>query len=414
MKRLLLLFLTAVFLVACGQPNTEINEKETLVIGLYPIIFDRLRNAIFDFNKNNPLYYIEVKEYEDSGQLIIDITTDKAPDIILLPSHFMMNIYADKGVFVDLYPFLDNDSAINRIDLQENILEAYEISGQLLGMPINYVIDTVATARSNVGEIYSWNLNEIFEFADKQLPESNFFQNHSKSAILNICLAANGDVLIDWNNGGIFNRDLFFKILNFSDRFIPDTFYSGKSNIFEQIEENHIIFFSRTIGSIILLQIIQHEFSEQVAFPGFPAEVGSGNIAHSEILLAINQKCSNQEVAWSFISSLLTEKFQVHNSGMYLPIRKSALESHLSENKKGSWLLTGTDIVFDFYPATEEEKQQMRDLIASVTKTRKWDMRIEDILYEEAQTFLNGFKSAEEAANIAANRIEIYINELYK
>ncbi|MCL2718487.1 MAG: extracellular solute-binding protein [Lachnospiraceae bacterium] len=425
MKKILLLFLIIIFLTACTKLQNEENisykeeifpglnyNKETLVLGLYPTIYNQLKSAIFDFNNTNLFYMIEIKEYENSNQLNIDIISGKTPDIILMPPYFMMDIYADRGVFTDLYPLLDNDLTIDRADLQENILKAYEINGQLLGMPINYVIDTLILTHSQIGEMYSWNLDEMIEFVNKQLPESKIFQNHNKSAIFDICLKTNGDVLIDWGDDGTFNRDLFLEILNFSNQFTSDYLYAEGNNIFDKIKDKQVQFNERSIGSVIFLQLLQQEFGEPIIFLGYPTEVGSGNIANSGILLAISQDCTNHQAAWSFISSMLTEEFQNSSSNsLVLPIRKSAIELHLRGIREGSWAITGTDIEFELYPATEDEQQQLRDLINSVTKTRSWDARIEDILREEAQSFLTGLKSAEEAADIAANRIEIYLNE---
>ncbi|MCL2051366.1 MAG: hypothetical protein FWG91_06545, partial [Lachnospiraceae bacterium] len=153
MKKILPIFLAIFFLSACarqeaahdtyvpGQEDDEMaivlsDKKETLVLGVYPTISDSLRQPVLSFNTTNPLYQIALKEYEDSDQLNADIMTGRAPDIVLLPPYFMMDIYADKGVFADLYPLLDADPGIDRDDLQENILRAYETGGQLFAMPV--------------------------------------------------------------------------------------------------------------------------------------------------------------------------------------------------------------------------------------------------------------------------------------
>lgn len=438
MKKILLLLISLLFLAACAESekentdadvianvvtNTITNEdgydwtmnaeKETLVLGTYPRVMDRIRKPVLDFNISNSVYQIEIREYEDASQLISDIITRKAPDIILLPPHFMMAAYADKGLLVDLNPMLDSDRKINRTDLQENILEAYEVNGQLLGMPINYQIRTIAAANAQYGDRDSWTLDEMIKVANEllQLPEAKVFRDHSKSEVLDLCLLNYAENIIGWNDSGAFDRDLYLKILYFANQFTPDHLYKYEVP-FDLIRDNRIQFTGHTIYSVQDIQASQFVHSEPITFIGFPTEEGSGNIAHSDTLIAISSSCLDKETAWAFISSMLTEEYQISSTKSYpLPIRKSAMEEIMNEETKTNYSWRGSDVVFVAYLPTEDEKQKMRDLIISVTKTGNLDARIEDILREEGQSFLTGHKSAEEAADIAANRIGIIMKE---
>ena len=110
-------------------------KKEVLIFGYFPnhLLEQQLMKAVYDFNKANPLFIIEIKEYEDYNQLNKDITIGRAPDIMLLDSNVMVDLYATKGVLVDLYSFLYNDLTIGLEDLQENVLHAYEKAENFLG-----------------------------------------------------------------------------------------------------------------------------------------------------------------------------------------------------------------------------------------------------------------------------------------
>ena len=440
MKKMLLLLISLLVLSACGYADKENNsaglvtntvadgnayerkadekkvdeKKETLVLGIYPTVSDQLRKPIFDFNMANTAYQIEIKEYEDANQLITDIIARKAPDIMMLPPHFMLAAYADKGVLADLNPLLDSDPLINRTDLQENILTAYETEGKLFGIPINYMIRTIIAASSQYSDKDSWTLDEMMAIVNGQLqlPEVMVFYNHTKSAILDLCLMNYIERISGWDSGGVFDRDLYLKILYFANQFTPDHLEKYEV-IFDLIGDSRVHLYTSYIYNVYNIQTSRFMFGEPITFLGYPAEQGSGNIAISDALMAINQNAVNQEAAWSFISSMLTEEYQTNvYVSYYLPIRKSALEENMTKGRKsGSHTWKGSDVVFESHIPREDEKQQLRDLIAGVNKTRNWDARIEDILREEAQSFLNGFKSAEEAADIAANRIAIFMNE---
>ncbi|MCL2050765.1 MAG: ABC transporter substrate-binding protein [Lachnospiraceae bacterium] len=435
MKKILPIFLAVLFLSACagqetardtyvaGQEDDEMaivlsDSKETLVLGIYPTVDDPLRQSVFYFNTTNPLYQIALKEYEDSDQLNADIMTGRAPDIILLPPYFMMDIYADKGVFADLYPLLDADPGIDRADLQENILRAYETGGQLFAMPVTYYIMTATAARANMGEMSSWTLEEMMAYANGLLPESHVFSNHSKSRVLDLCLMLSFEQLTGWNDGGLFDRGLFLKIIHFANQFTPDHYYKS-GLIFDQIRDGQVQVEARPVYDLSSVQFLRFIFNEPIVYIGYPTDDGNGSFARSETLVAISQSCPYPEAAWSFLRSMLDEvpQFNFANISLSLPIRKSALEEYmynyvLTNRPGGRITFRGSDVVFEFYRATEDEKQELRDLIDSITKIRSWDARIDDILREEAQAFLTGEKSADDAADIAANRIEIYLSEI--
>jgi len=402
-------------------------ERETLTLGLFPNFFDQsIRQAVFDFNSSNPDYRIEINEYDDVSQWNMAIITGKTPDIIVLPRSFSMDAFARLGVFTDLYPLLDNDPTITRTDLKENILRAYERDGQLFAIPMSYMIRVVYAARSEVGDIYSWTLDEMIAYVDG-LPDIPVFYNHSKSGVLDLCLRANGDIIIDWADDGAFNRDLFIKMLTFANRFTPDHLYN-EDDYSELLRDKQIKILHSNFNEVTWGQLFQIYLGEPAAFPGFPTENGSGNLAESFNLMAISQKTTNKEAAWSFISSMLTEEFQSTIATMDFPIRNSVFEALIEEAKTATYYTDGNgvqrehkktsirssihDEEIDLYAATEEDIKLVRNLIANVTKARSFDEQIDDILKEEAQSFFSGAKTAEEAADIAANRIGIYVNEM--
>ncbi|MCL2052180.1 MAG: extracellular solute-binding protein [Lachnospiraceae bacterium] len=409
-----------------GEESRELAGREILTLCLFPWFSSDhpFTKAVSDFNESNPGYRIEIKEYEDQSQLDMAIITGNAPDIIYLPLSFSMAVYAKVGALADLYPLLDADGTAGREDLQENILKAYEVDGQLFGIPVSYSIQTVLASQAEVGGISSWTLDEMIGYADSHPPESHVFSNHSKSGVLRTCLEANGDALVDWDNGGVFDRSLFLKMIEFANRFTPDHLYAA-ANPFTQFQDKQVqihndSIFINNIGNINFYQMI---FGGPVSYPGYPAEGGSGNLVYSSMVLAISHSSPNKEASWSFISSLLADGYQASSESMYeIPLKKSAFEALLNEVMESFDIeggLTGMGfnwgnehITIELDKPTEEDAQQLRDLINSATKTRSFDERINNILKEEAGSFFSGAKTADEAADIAANRIGIYVNEL--
>lgn len=71
----------------------------------------------------------------------------------------------------------------------------------------------------------------------------------------------------------------------------------------------------------------------------------------------------------------------------------------------------GTDFTVELKPATQEFVDILESLILSADTLANYDSSVMSILVEEASTYFSGSKSAQDAADIAQNRIEMYINE---
>ena len=404
------------------RQGEKILDKETLVLGgLWFFTDNILMAAIVEFNNANPQYRIEIKDYSNGGadmdngitRLNFDIVNGKGPDIIALSYKIPLNLFARKGVLTDLYPYIDEDKDIERADFQENILKAYETNGQLFGFPVFYQIDTIIAAKSEVGDINGWNLDEFIEYVNGRLPESKVFYNHSKSGVLSLCLQANGEALVDWNmEGSGFRRELFIKMLRFADQFTPDHLYVSDADISRQIQDDEQVqLLDHAILNYVYHPMFSEIFGEPVVYPGYPSDNGNGNLVRSATVLAINENCQHKDVAWQFISSTLTEEFLTRN---YMPgpvqfsilksINEILIEEMMNEPEEGVWRN------YDPFPASDIKA--VMDLINSADKIRIYDEQIINIVMEEAGYFFGGAKTVEEVADIAENRIGIYVNEM--
>ena len=411
-------------------------ETETFLLGgieLYLTFFDQ---AVMDFNLSQSKYRIEIKKYGTDGdieaginQLNLDIVNGKGPDIIMLPARFSMDIFAQKGVLTDLYPFIESDSEIELKDLQENVIKAHDSGGQLFGLPLSFDIRTVIAAKSELSDISGWNLDEMIDYASSRMPENTVFEDHSKSGVFSLCLFANGDALVDWmGEESSIKRDLLLKMLHFADQFTPDHLYSYDGNLMGRIQnDEQVKLLPMNVSDYTSHQFNMTIFGKQVTYPGYPADDGYGNIIRSATVMAINSGCRDKEAAWEFIRSMLSVEFQTSHAIINFPILKSAQEIKINkamevvyyddngikrEEPVSTFSWSGSDDLIEVYASTENDIQTIRDLINSANKIRIFDRQINDIVMEEAQSFFSGNKSAEEVVDIIENRIRIYVNEL--
>jgi ABC-type glycerol-3-phosphate transport system substrate-binding protein len=418
------------------RAGEEPPAKEAIVLGglSFFSIDTSVRNAVKAFNDTHSRCRIEIKEYGEGdygagiNQLNMEIVNGIGPDIVILPIRFSMELYARKGVLTDLYPFIDSDGEMARGDFYENILKAYETGDSLFGIPVWFEFQTIVAAQAEVGDISGWNLDTMMDYVNGRFPASPVFENASKSEVFSLCLFANGDALADWHSaGGGFDRDLFLKMLYFADRFTPDHLYAYEENIARRIQDDDKLqLLTTNVGGYYSHRLYRELFGGPAAYPGYPAENGNGNVIISRSVMAISAGCRDKEAAWEFLRSMLNEEVQSSPFiGLGFPILKSAHEALIkealtavykeengikTEEPKGTGSLG--DYHFDIYAAAEEDIEALRNLIESANRIRSHDGVISNIALEEAQSFFSGAKTAEEAADIAENRIRIYVEEM--
>lgn len=387
------------------------------------------QQSVYDFNQENPGSQIEVIDYAGGAssytdeeyqgfinRLNADIVSGNGPDILILPPEFSLGLYAAKGVLEDMNPYIDGDGGL-RGELQESILSAYEREGKLFCLPVVYQIETLAGKASQLGEKKSWNLEEMIRFAGNPADGNQIFVIPTKEEVLKLCLKANEDALVDWQQGGGFRRDFFLKMLEFANRFTKeDTYTDGGSMLSEQVTAGQVRLIACS-GRMTDVQTYGDWFGEPVTFIGYPSENGSGSLVSSTLAVAISSSCTNKGTAWKFISGLLGEESQEQYLAWsdFFPIRKSTLEQKLEQAKEQSSVEPGAGVagqVNGQEPASEAEIQTIRDLINKVDKVVSHDSQVVTIVMEEASAYFGGAKSAEEVADIVENRIGIYVDEM--
>jgi ABC-type glycerol-3-phosphate transport system substrate-binding protein len=387
------------------------------------------KEAIVNFNKAHPASRIEIVEYGIGewglAQLDADIVSGKCPDILLLSPELSYGRYARMGLFQDLKPYAEGDDSFAWADFQENIIHAYEQDGKLYGMPVSFWVHALAGKAEDIGGRKEWDLDGLVAFADRHPGSSLFYMVHNtqKETVLELCLKANGGHIVDWEDDGTgFDRDLFIRMLEFANRFT-----AGGADIWEYTHD-------RTVqerfadGDIRLIPVVSSMYSHQyamalfggpVSYIGYPSEAGSGYLISSDCLLAISRNCKNSKTAWNFITYLLSADLQTPKvlQGM-LPLRKSNLDELYEQAKEETGtIMGGSGPGLDYYQyevrgATDEELSALIDLINAADRIRVNDLKIDEIIMEEAGAYFRGQKSAAEVADIVENRVGIYVKEM--
>ncbi len=430
-------------------PSSEVAERQVITLGCMYQSQDT-QNLAVKFNKSNDKYRISIKTYIDEnnwtetsysdGQAALnsELASGNGPDLFDLSGINMENLIA-KGLIEDLNPYLESSEKVKKEDLVENVLNAYEMDGILVGIPGTFSIQTILGKTKLVGDKMGWSIQDMMDFIDAH-PDQTAFEYANKSVMLEYGMMFNQEAFIDWENADChFDSEEFKTLLAYVNKFPDEVDYSDEGpSLPNRLASEDVLLNSATISEPSDFFMERAVFGgDEVTCIGFPTVDGSvANVLRAgNSLYAISSKSSCKDGAWAFIESMLTaESYEAGSYYMYgFPTRKDALDKvykeamdieyvkdengeimkdengePMKERKTGmGW----DDFYVDYCGSTQEEIDELQALIDSARPGDTTDEEISNIINEEADAYFKGQKSVDEVADIIQSRVKIYISE---
>lgn len=405
--------------ITAAQPASG---KKAIKIYSWLILDYKLYDSISDFNGMNTEYEIQLIEHNDGSysdritQLNLDITSGNIPDILVIEESMPVKSYIDKGLFADLYEYIDSDPDIKREDFLDSVFKAYERDGRLYEVVPEFSIGTVEGKTSLVGEKQGRTAEEFIALAEKY-PDKKMMNGFiTKSSALDLLLRYSFARFADPNTGKCsFNSEYFIKLLEFCNKFPleEDESYFKNENWFSEeaadlLNGNTLFSATYIINNFRAIRRLEHTtFGEPITLIGYPEAGGNGSVIIPVAQYAVFDASPNKEGAWEFLKYFYSEEYQngIVSSGYNFPVRLSSL-ALAAENAK-----TESDGI-DYGANTDEDNQRIYDLLNSAAGgVIENDIIIFNIIEEETMTYFSGQKSAEQAAETIQNRVQNYIDE---
>lgn len=423
------MLITAIYPV---DASTLPKKTEILVAGSGYAVNSMLEYQAVKFNMENDKYRIVIKKYADEDyitKLNNDITSGNIPDILITDSQMPFESYAAKGIFADLYEFIDKDDALSRDDFLPNLLTAMETDGKLYRFTDSFHIFTAIGKTSVFGSETGIDFKRIKEIMESRPEGTEIFAGTTKENVLEHAMELCGDNFIDYKAGKCdFTSDYFIELLEFANGFLnsidlesyfDDAFWDRYKTMYADEETLMLITYITDFSDIFYNE---HEiFGEEVTAVGFPTFSGSGAAFDVSGGFAISAKSENQEGAWEFVRTLLMEDYQ--DGVGELPVRKSSLEKKAQKNMEefdphatrvtilGSMSLGTSGYMIEDEKPTQADIDKTMKIITSTTQINRYNYTITDIVKEEAGAYFSGSKSAEDVAQMIQNRVQNYLYE---
>lgn len=429
-------------------PASEVTQKEIITLGTMGVDYS-LQAVVVSFNKSNPQYRIKIKDYSaniGSGEngyndaithMNNEFLTGNAPDLISLAYNVNVSQLAAKGVLEDQMPYLEKSTLLKKEDMVSSVLKAYTESGVLVGIPTSFYVNTLMSASSLVGDEMGWTLDEMMAVMDSMPEDAQILEYASKSSILRMCMSYNADAFINWETGECkFDSEEFIKVLEFANRFPEDAdFGEDRPSMPELVRTGKLLLVDQSLSDTGNYQVMKTIWGEPITCIGYPSSTTNGSAIAGQGVIGLNAKSQNKDAAWEFIEFYLDFAGKSDRYRWGFPVFESELDKYFEEamvpsyvtdengnpvldengepvqSSKGGYGWGNSNEMFEIYAATQEEVDAIREVINSTTTRISDDMRMVDIMQEEAAPYFQGQKGAKEVADIIQSRIQIYINE---
>ncbi|MBR5539312.1 MAG: extracellular solute-binding protein [Clostridia bacterium] len=416
------------------------------------------REQIIEFNLASEEYRIQYVDYsqyntEDDWEagktkLNNDIIAGNIPDVLITDQEFSAAKYANKGLFADLYTFMDKDATLSRDKFLGNILSACETNGKLYEIPTSIYLMGLMGIKDTISEFKGLTMRQ---FADKvkALPEGvSFFRegDSSRNSLLELFFFVNYVNYVNPTTGLCsLNNDDFKAMLEWlstqpeksrweMDDFDYDTFdYEAYENMFK---EGKAIAEQCSIDNFDSFANYAYSFGDSpVDFVGIPSPDGDGIVfTATNLKFLVSAKGNFPEQAWEFVKVFFTDDNQ-RELGWGFPVTKSALDlekqealDRIAEREKREEEDSGVAILPEYGVGggmigmpnpmgrrytTREEVETIYGYVTNVKKQLRYDDSILDIIKEEASEYFGGKKSLDDVAVQAESRVNIKLGEQY-
>ncbi len=433
-----------VFLLTKVPADTLPQKQELVLAEIYAD--PDLSNKIVKFNRAHDNVRILIKDYseynteEDYSAGLTKLTTEimagNVPDLVDL-NQLPYQQMAAKGLLEDLYPFIDADPTLDRGHFFTNVLKAMEVNGGLYEVTNGFSVETLVGAASVVGDTPGWTYDEYYA-ALASMPEGCTPMElwYTKESVLNNVLYPNLDTFVDWTTGKVnFECDEFRQLLEFVNTFPTDVNWDDETvtaSTEERIQSGQQMLTSAYLYSLDSLLYNDMNFGGKSTYIGWPTSSGVGSCMQLGNAYGMSSNCADKEAAWEFLRTFLTEEGQ--SSTYNIPTNKKVFQKRLDEwmtplyrkdadgnfvldengekiqEPRGGWGSEDGEVHY-IYSMTQEQADEVMNIIESCTKVSNYDTAIYDIVYEQAQAYFAGQKSIEEVMRLIQSKANIYVNE---
>ena len=316
---------------------------------------------------------------------------------------------------------MEADEKFEQDDYFTNILEAFAIDGKLAAVPDSFIISTAVGKAEYYEGTEAWDFSAISAVYDKYREEKLLYPGESKLDVFGFLCSGTISQYLDWQNQVCrFDSEEFKKLLAFADQFPQQMVFDENMKLRQMYADGEALLYRCSISNVWTVGLVRELFGGQrLAWLGYPV---TGNVAESgAIMLGINVNSRQKDRAWELIKYFLSEDYQTAYAGNQ-PLHKQALAQKLEEASQVTYSQENVPVTMELWfegeepvqitAITEEDREVLLGLIASVKASANVDYSLYNIVLEEVQGYFAGDRELEEVVKIIQGRVKIAMAEL--
>ena len=401
------------YLLRPAEPAELRPKTELLIACMDPNGMDMLAAR---FNAHSDEYYVRVVDYtrdmEASEEVQLRLNTElisgRTPDMFCFFSGWISpNIYAGKGLLVDMRPLIEADEELSPEDIV--LYKALDYNGGIYVMGESFYLDTLAARESDFGQRYGWTLEEYRQIDAGLREDQMCIYNLTRELFIYNVIGRYVRYALDWTSGDCsFDSPEFIELLRTALE-LRETPEDINDMVFGP-GEPRVAAGEQTTVAVFAMYVSSLAESEQragcpLSFIGWPTPDGScDSDASLNTQLAICSLSQHQEGCWEFIKYMLmnanTDRgiMPGYPLLMYRPaLEESIAKAMADEEAKVKMTRADADKLLDFLDAIEN--------------LNEYDSAIMDIIKSECQAMFAGDKTPEETAKLIQSRASLYVAE---
>lgn len=402
------------------------------------------KNAIRAFMEKRKDVSIESKTYANSDydayvtKLTTAIMAGEGPDILYFnPQIFnSLNKTVATGVFTDLDALIARDNTFKDLDLNANAMKAGIYDGKRYFIPVRYQLPVMVSTqgmleKNGISIDDKWTLDDLRNIVLDYASATGNRYFFSAQVSFNLLLQSCGMDFIDYDaRKSHFQSQEFIELLKVYKDIYPfimpaDDPAMGELPA-ESMQNNRYVVdvsFSLSPEQLYIWNAIYSEVlgESQVLLPFPTLKPGEGRPIRIMNVAAINETCKNKQAALDFIEELLSldiqsalDKHGNSNLTLGMPVNREALRKDLeyftSPSCQVGVLSTGTRS-FSPLAIPENLASRFNALNNSISVPVSRDQAIKNMIDEGVQSFIEGKRTAEQAAKDIDDKVNLFLNE---
>lgn len=373
---------------------------------------------------NCPITVEKVEENEEDAfrdRILVQLGAGQGPDLMLVSAQDMLTL-AEKGVLQDLAELIPRETMEQ---LFPCVVQDGTVDGRMVGLSTELMIETLLTADATwSGD--AWTLEEFLK-----LQEAYGWKRPIGEGIIPMtpmrCLKAllpdlGHSQFLDVEAGTAhFDSEEFVQILEICKNYESGAYQDPDGE--EQGSGERML--AQKCGACVTWIMDLDGFSEYLSeyggkahLVGYPAEDG-GNLTWPNFsYLVVNANSGHKEEIKEYLAMLLDHDRQMYISGVGFSVRRDAVrDSVVMVNGVPCLRTSATYGQFSLKPLQNLKPdgttylEEFLDFLDGCRAGSKWPPQIEQILEEELAAYFKGDKSAQDAAGLVQNRVQLYLDE---